>query len=260
LAETDATAPDAAGDEPALCPHCAKPEFLCVCAGVEPLDNRVALLILQHPQEQDRLLGTARLAQRALAQAQLRIGLSWPSLGKVLGREADPAEWAVLFLGAAKAKENAKDLPRDREAIVLDRKGEPLPDQDRALAALKGVVIFDGSWAQAKTLWWRNPWVLKAKRLALNPRRPSLYGHLRREPRREALSTIEAAGLALSRIENRPEIENALRGHFSAMLDKYRAALGEGRIAAPAPARKGSRRPNVRAKTRGVKKSAPPPA
>jgi DTW domain-containing protein YfiP len=252
LAENDAPAP--VPDEPALCPHCAKPDYLCVCAAVEPLDNRVALLILQHPQEQDGLLGTARLAQRALAQAQLKIGLSWPSLSKLLGHEADPADWAVLFLGAAQAQ----DLPRDREALVLDRKGEPLPDQDRALRGLKGVVIFDGSWAQAKTLWWRNPWVLKAKRLALNPRRPSLYGNLRREPRREALSTIEAAGLALSLIENRPEIEQALRGHFSVMLDRYRAALAEGRVAAPVAARKGPRR--GRPAQKRTKKSAPPAA
>ena len=219
-------------DAPPLCPHCAKPDFLCVCDSVEPIDNRVALLILQHPQEQDRLLGTARLTKRALQNAELKIGLSWPSLAKAFGRDASPSEWAVLHLGAS----HAKTLPREREVVVLDKKGEPLPDQDRALAGIKGVVIFDGSWAQAKTLWWRNPWVLKAKRLALNPKKPSLYGVLRREPRREALSTLEAAALALSRLEERPEIETALLRDFSAMLDKYRAALASGAVTAPAPA------------------------
>jgi tRNA-uridine aminocarboxypropyltransferase len=221
-------------DAAPLCPHCAKPEFLCVCEAVEPIDNRIALLILQHPQEQDRLLGTAGLTRRALARAELKIGLSWPSLAKAWGREANPSDWAVLYLGAA----HAKTLPRDREVIVLDKNGEPLPDQEEALAGLKGIVIFDGSWAQAKTLWWRNPWVLKAKRLALNPKKPSLYGNLRREPRREALSTLEAAALALSQLEKRPEIETALLKDFSAMLDKYRAALASGAVTPPAPARK----------------------
>ena len=221
-------------DAAPLCPHCAKPEILCVCDAVEPVDNKVALLILQHPQEQDRLRGTARPAVRGLKNAQLKIGLSWPSLSKVLGREADPSQWAVLHLGAA----HAKDLPRDREVVVLDKKGEALPEQDKALNGLKGIVIFDGSWAQAKTLWWRNPWVLKAKRLALNPNKPSLYGNLRREPRREALSTIEAAALSLSRLENRPEIETALLKDFAAMLDKYRAALASGAVTPPEPTRK----------------------
>lgn len=240
--------------EPPLCPLCAKPAFLCVCESVEPLTTKVGLLILQHPQEQDRLLGTARLAHRALANSTFKIGLSWPSLGKALGRDADPAEWAILHLGAARPA----DFPRDREVVVLDKKGMALPDQDKALAGLKGVVIFDGSWAQAKTLWWRNAWVLKQRRLALNPRAASLYGKLRREPRREALSTIEAAALALSRIEGRPAIETALRQDFAVMLDKYRAALAEGLVALPAAAPKGAgrgRRPSAK-----PRKSAPPAA
>jgi DTW domain-containing protein YfiP len=217
---------DAPADAPA-CPHCAKPEFLCVCAGVAPLKTRTGLLILQHPQEQDRLLGTAGLTRRALENSVLKVGLSWPSLAKALGREADPSQWAILHLGSTRAA----DLPRDREVIALDKKGVALADQDKALAGLKGVVVFDGSWSQAKTLWWRNPWVLKARRLALNPRKKSLYGNLRREPRREALSTLEAAALAVSRLDRNPEIEAALLNAFGLMLDTYRAALAEGILA-----------------------------
>ncbi len=220
MSEPDAAAP---AIEPPPCPHCAKPPYLCVCEAVEPLENRIQLLILQHPQEQDRQLGTARLAQRALKNSTLKIGLSWPSLSKALGREADPAEWAVLHLGAATA-----DLPSDREVVVLDKKGAPLPDQDRALAGLKGVVIFDGSWAQAKTLWWRNAWVLKGRRLALNPRTASLYGKLRREPRREALSTIEAAGLTLARLEKKPDIEESLAQAFRAHARQISRVAGRG--------------------------------
>lgn len=244
MSEPDAAAP---AIEPPPCPHCAKPPCLCVCDAVEPLETKTSLLILQHPQEQDRQLGTARLAQRALKNSTLKIGLSWPSLSKALGREADPSEWAVLHLGAATA-----DLPLDREVVVLDKKGAPLPDQDRALAGLKGVVIFDGSWAQAKTLWWRNAWVLKGRRLALNPKTASLYGKLRREPRREALSTIEAAGLTLAKLDRKLEIETSLRNIFGIMLDKYRTSLAEGLISAPAQAKK--RRPPRREKK---PKSAP---
>lgn len=223
-----------------LCACCGKPEFLCVCETVEPVDNRVELLILQHPQEQDRLLGSAFVAARSLSKAQVKIGLSWPSLSKILGRDVDPSRWGVLFLSGS------AELPREKELLALDKKGEVAPDSDRALAGLEGVVIFDGSWAQAKTLWWRNPWVLKARRLALNPQKRSLYGNLRREPRREALSTIEAAGLCLARLEQRPEIEQVLQKNFSKMLDKYRAAVESGAVAAPVPARRGGRRPPKR--------------
>ncbi len=213
--------PDAVAD---ACPRCLKPAFLCVCDAVTPIENRVGLLVLQHPQEQDRLLGTARLATLHLTNSVFRIGLSWPSLTKALGKEADPAQWAVLHLGSAKSG----DLPPDREIVVLDRKGAVLPDQDRALAGIRGVIVFDGTWSQAKTLWWRNAWILKAKRLVLNPRQASLYGKLRREPRREGLSTLEAAALTLSRLERRPEIETTLRSSFMRMLQRYRSALANG--------------------------------
>jgi DTW domain-containing protein YfiP len=186
---------------------------------IAPIDNRIAVLILQHPQEQDHLLGTAQLATACLTHATLRIGLSWPSLAKALGRPADPKRWAILHLGSARPA----DLPRGREIVALDRRGHPLKDQDAALARLEGIVLFDGTWSQAKTLWWRNPWVLKAQRIVLNPRTPSLYGKLRHEPRREGLSTIEAAGLILAGLEDRPEIETTLRDALGRMLDQYRA-------------------------------------
>jgi DTW domain-containing protein YfiP len=187
---------------------------------VTRIDNRVHVLVLQHPQEQDELLGTAKLTVASLSDATFRIGLSWASLAKALGRPADPKRWAVLYLGSAKAA----DFPQGRDVVVFDRKGNAAADQDDALADIEGVVLFDGTWSQAKTLWWRNPWVLKAKRVALNPKRPSLYGALRREPRREGLSTIEAAGMLLARLERRPEIEAALAENFRRMLDDIRAS------------------------------------
>ncbi len=203
----------------APCPRCGKPAALCVCAGIEPIDNRVAVLILQHPQEQDMELGTARLTALHLKRATVKVGLSWPSLGKVLGRTVDPKRWAVLYLGSAKPAE----LAAGREIVLLDRKGAALAHQAQELAEIDGVIVLDGSWSQAKALWWRNAWMLKCRRIALDPRRPSRYGKLRREPRREGLSTLEAVALLLSRLESRPEIEHALVASFDALLERYRA-------------------------------------
>ena len=65
------------------CPHCGKPLPLCICDSISPIEkNRISLLILQHPQEQDRSLGTARLTALHFKNAVLKIGLSWPSLSK----------------------------------------------------------------------------------------------------------------------------------------------------------------------------------
>jgi tRNA-uridine aminocarboxypropyltransferase len=205
-------------EEIADCPQCGKPAPLCVCDSVTPIENRIEVLILQHPQEQDRLLGTARLTAMQLANATLKIGLSWPSLSKILGRDVDPARWAVVYLGSAKVTE----LDTDQEVVAVDRNGEMKQGQTSILKSIEGVILLDGTWSQAKALWWRNAWMLKCQRIILGPKRVSLYGKLRREPRRDGLSTIESTAMVLGRLEKRPDIEAALITAFERMLTRYR--------------------------------------
>lgn len=218
MSDQPQTAATAAPDEIPDCPRCGKPLPLCVCESVTPVKSRISLVILQHPQEQDRLLGTARLTALHFEKAVLKIGLSWPSLSKILGRTVDPSRWAVLYLGSSKVA----DLDTDQDVVVLDRKGQPEEHQRGILKDIEGVVLLDGTWSQAKALWWRNAWMLKCQRVILGPERPSLYGKLRREPRRDGLSTIEAAAMLISRLEKRPDIESALLTSFQALLARYR--------------------------------------
>jgi DTW domain-containing protein YfiP len=218
-------------DEPeaSSCP-CGRAPPLCVCPPEPLVANRVRVLVLQHPQEQDRALGTAALLCHSLASARLRIGLSWPSLRAAwTGRDGqpeplEPAQWAVLYLGAL-AETPSADAPVLR---VLDRKGAALPDQSTARSEIQGIVLLDGSWAQAKALWWRNPWLLKLRRLVLNPSRPSRYGDMRREPRRGALSTLEAGALALAELDRDPTIEARLVAPFEELLRRCRASGDDG--------------------------------
>jgi DTW domain-containing protein YfiP len=203
------------------CPRCLKPVPLCICDSITPIQSKISLLILQHPQEQDRALGTARLTALHFKDAVLKIGLSWPSLSKALGRPVhDPSRWAVLYLGSAKVA----DLETDRDIVAIDRKGEIEDNQRAILKDIEGIVLLDGTWSQAKALWWRNAWMLKCQRVILGPQHPSRYGKLRREPRRDGLSTIEAAAMLLSSLEKRPDIAQTLNDSFERMLTQYRAA------------------------------------
>src|SRR3981189_431715 len=203
------------------CPRCLKPLPLCVCDSITPIENKIALLILQHPQEQDRALGTALLTALHFTDALLKIEVWWASLSKALGRTVDdPSRWAVLYLGSAKVA----DLETDRDIVAIDRKGEVEENQRAILKDIVGIVLLDGTWSQAKALWWRNAGMPKCRRVILGPRRPSRYGKLRREPRPDGLSTIEAAAMLVSRLENRPEIEATLTASFERLLARYREA------------------------------------
>jgi len=217
--QSEPEADPAAAEVTPDCPRCLKPLPLCICDSVTPIDNRISLLILQHPQEQDRALGTARLTALHFKNTVVTIGLSWPSLSKALGRQvADPSRWAVLYLGSAKVA----DLGTDRDIVAINRKGEIEDNQRAILKDIEGVVLLDGTWSQAKALWWRNAWMLKCQRIILGPSRPSRYGQLRREPRRDGLSTIEAAAMLLASLEKRPDIAETLHASFERMLARYR--------------------------------------
>ncbi len=203
------------------CPRCEKPLALCVCDAIRPLDSRTHVLILQHPQEPDVEIGSARIAHLALPNSTLRIGLSWPNLRAALGREeAASSRWAALYLGSGPKGEPA--VAPSRGLLFLDRKGRvAAPEEQRP--ALDGIVVLDGTWSQAKTLWWRNAWLLKLRRALVRPSRPSLYRELRREPRRECLSTIESIAEALDALGEPPPTGEGLRSLFGELLRRYRA-------------------------------------
>ncbi|MCC8949607.1 MULTISPECIES: tRNA-uridine aminocarboxypropyltransferase [Bradyrhizobium] len=221
------------------CAHCGKPLPLCICDSVTPIESRIQLLILIHPQEQDRALGTARLLAQHFENAVVRIGLSWPSLAKALGRPVpDPSRWAALYLGSAKVE----DLETDAEIVAINRKGELEPHQRAILSDIEGIVLLDGTWSQAKALWWRNAWMLKCQRVILGPKRPSLYGRLRREPRRDGLSTIEAAAILLAGLEKRPDIAATLTNSFERMLARFREVQAKMPELAPKPKKRDFRR------------------
>ncbi len=206
---------------------CGRPAALCVCPAAPVVDNGVAVLILQHPQEQDRVLGTARMLERCLSSARVTVGLSWRNLGHAAHAATeqaapDPRQWGVLYLGAGKA---GSARPAGGPPLVaLDRKGEPLADQAGGLAGLKGIVALDGNWAQAKALWWRNAWLTRLRRLVVIPQERSLYGNLRREARPDAVSTLEAVALALSVLEGDDSVRDRLLVPFRELVRRARAA------------------------------------
>ncbi len=227
------------------CPRCGKPLPLCICDSVVPMENKIFLLILQHPQEQDRALATARLTALHFKNAMVKVGLSWPSLQKIIGQDVDPQRWAILYLGSAKAA----DLAPDQDIVLLDRGGKAEEHPRGILKAIEGVIVLDGTWSQAKALWWRNAWMLKCRRVVLNPASPSLYGNLRREPRADGLSTLESVAVLLSTLEKKPVIAEALLASSARMLARFREVQSTTPELAPRPKKRDWRRKRPKAAT-----------
>ena len=200
------------------CPRCTKPLAICICDRVEPVPTQLRVVMLQHPQEDDEVLGTAKLVELTLPNAQTRGGLSWGSLDHALGtKNADKDRWAVL--AAAKLQVEIPEEARGRPVLVIDRKGR-LRDLPRH--GLDGIIVLDGTWSQAKTLWWRNAWLLRLPRIVLTPREPSMYGRLRKEPRRDYVSTLEAIADVLPALGEPELARDNLRRLLRTLLQRAR--------------------------------------
>jgi DTW domain-containing protein YfiP len=201
------------------CKRCNRSQRYCVCDYTTPLQTRIGILILQHPQEPGVDIGTVPIIAQTFPDAVIRTGLSWPNLKKALGREAMPQRWGVLYLGSVRIE----NLHMEQQLIAVDRKGAPLAEQDAVLKSLEGIVLLDGTWSQAKTLWWRNAWLLKLRRLVINSKKRSIYDMIRKEPRKGCLSTVETAGEVLSILEHRSDILPALEIPLRELVGRLRS-------------------------------------
>ncbi len=185
------------------CSNCLRRKEQCICDKIEVLKNHTKVVVLQHPQEQLKQFNSAKLLTMSLAESALVVGLSWQNHRAVLGENEQPGDWGVLHLKAG--NEGGKPLE-------IFRKGKEKVDA----APLKGIIILDGSWKQAKTLWWRNSWLLRLNRVSLNPAHPSL----RNQVRADKLSTLEAAALALRLLGEPATLADRLLEQYQSLIIK----------------------------------------
>lgn len=193
------------------------------------------VLILQHPQEpsrKDQAISSAGLIVETISPAQVEVGLSWKNLKHALrnfealhSEEAllsefeNPAHWATLYLGTKQQSTGEEKL--EPGLYFLDKKGM-MAEPSAHAKPIHGLIVLDGTWAQAKTMWWRNAWLLKTQRMFLVPKEKSRYGNLRKEPRPECVSTLEAVAETLSFCGIVSTVEDALKEAFTAALKSHR--------------------------------------
>jgi DTW domain-containing protein YfiP len=177
-----------------LCRGCGRAVVTCFCDRITILPTRTRILLLQHPREKRVAVGTARMAQLALPNSRLRVGLDFTEDEEVRAILAQPSGAYVLFPGPAATP--VGELPRDRDLTLI---------------------VFDGTWWQASKLLKLNPALAALPRVAFRPRKPSAYV-IRREPADFCVSTIEALSEVLTVLE--PE-----GGPFDRLLDPFHAMV-----------------------------------
>jgi DTW domain-containing protein YfiP len=179
-----------------VCAGCARPVRVCVCADIVRVPTRTRVVILQHPRESAVPIGTARLAELALPNAERHVGVDFTSSARVREILADGSAPAVLLYPSPGARDLAVDPPTGPVTLL----------------------VLDGTWWQAKKLLKTNPELARLPRFAFDPPEPSRY-RIRREPERHCVSTIEAIAHALSFLEREARGLHALLKPFEAMVE-----------------------------------------
>lgn len=177
------------------CLRCFRPHDLCFCDRIPQVDNRTLVWILQHRRERFHPFNTARIVAQSLRRCRLLVDHN-AALGERFDRCELSPRAGLLY-------------PGDDSTLLTEIAPGELPDQ---------LVILDGTWHHAKTLFREIPKLQTLPRYRLEPASPGNY-RIRREPNVYALSTLEATVAALRAIEPETESLDDLVGAFEKMVD-----------------------------------------
>jgi DTW domain-containing protein YfiP len=178
-----------------------------LCAHLRPIATRTRLLVVQHPREHKEARGTARLVALCVT-------------GSALVVTTRPDDHPVVRAWL--------DAP-DARAVLL----YPGPDAAPLVAdpVRSTLVVVDGTWPQSRKLLRENPRLAALPRATLPVGATSTY-RIRRQPRPECLSTLEAVAAALGTIEG-GDTFTGLYAPFDAMIEQW---LAHAPTPAPGPA------------------------
>jgi DTW domain-containing protein YfiP len=195
---------------------------MCYCPLLPRLDTTTRVVILQHRRERDMPIGTARMASLCLPQAELHVGVDWTDSAPLARALADPERPPVLLYPGPDARDILREPPVGPVTLV----------------------VVDGTWAQARAVVRDNPILNALPRYAFAAPEPSRY-RIRREPRAEYCSTIEALVHVLGVLERDPAKFRALLVPFEAMIDAQLACEASAPAQRARHVRTRRKRPNL---------------
>lgn len=168
----------------------------CLCDLIRPTDNRVELVILQHPGEVKQAKNTASLLKLSLSHCQ-----------KHIGEQFEPELLAQILEGD---KTNLLLYPDTPDPAIHS---PPKAEVESQPAEQLRLIVLDGTWRKSQKMLYLNPALQALPRLSLASVPPSRY-HIRVAPKAGQLSTLEASCYALAQLEQDP-------GTYSPLLEAF---------------------------------------
>jgi len=176
-----------------LCSNCLKASSACICSTIKVIDNLYQVHILQHPSEEKKAIGTARILKLSLRNVKLSIGEFFDE------QQFDLKNSYLLF--PSDTAITATELVKQH---TFDKKSQ--------------FILLDGSWKKAYKLLMSNPFLQVLPKVFIDVDVKSNY-RLRKSPREDGLSTVEAGYYLLSQLEQDSQKFIPLLKSFEFMID-----------------------------------------
>ncbi|SBS31559.1 DTW domain protein [Marinomonas spartinae] len=161
-----------------ICESCSFLTSQCVCQWIPTINNALPVLVIQDPKEAKHAKNTLKLMRLAL-----------PSLRCISSEDSEELRGVL------------DTLSLDRWRLVFPSEGS-IPIEQVSIEEKKdvdGIVLIDATWRKAKRLFWSVP---KLQEMVswhfVSP--PHNTYTIRRSPRGEALSTLEACAYAIEQL------------------------------------------------------------
>jgi len=168
------------------------------------LESKTRFVILQHPRECRNAIGTGRLAHLALPNSLLLRGIDFSANEQLNALLNDPeSSCAILYPGS-----KSRFLNR----LTEDDRAELMPHDRRFV-----LLVIDGTWSGAGPILRLSKNLAALPRVSFSALRPSGYAGLRKQPRVDCLSTVEAIGRVIGLLES-TELEDQLLIPFRYMV------------------------------------------
>jgi len=165
------------------CEQCGKAKKACICSWIQGIDAKTELWILQHPSEVKRAIGTARILTLSLPNARLWVGEDFSHHDELNALLRDPLREIYLVYPG----ENSE--PISQLACQLMNEG-----------AKRTLILLDGTWKKAYKMWQLSTNLQALPTVSLDNADRGNY-RIRKSPKDQGVSTVEAGYLALAALE-----------------------------------------------------------
>ena len=163
-----------------FCLQCLKTKKACICEWITPISTEVELIILQHPTEAKRPLGTAKILSLSLVNCRIFIGENF----------TDHTELNTLLA----------DEQYQHQVLFLDSSSQAISSSSNQAKQKQRVILLDGTWKKAYKMWQLSTNLHSLPKVHLDTELSGNY-RVRKAPKDNALSTAEAGYHVLSQLD-----------------------------------------------------------